>query len=249
MVPARPGLTNALGCLVADLRQDLVHTLNMPLEAADMCLVSGNAAGTAAARRGGQRRGAGRDRAKPGAARCRHAVSRTDASDPRHASADGCFTGRAAEPVRGGLFCPLPGAPARDRARAGQPADVGDRPAAAVSDAQPARGKRPGGDARGATIGERALYAGGRWQCAEVFDRLSCRSVRASADLLLCSRSMPRPSSSLALPPWSMRSAISEFGGAGVSDLDPLTLAVIQAALARSATKWISPSRARPSLP
>jgi N-methylhydantoinase A len=28
------------------------------------------------------------------------------------------------------------------------------------------------GDARGATIGERALYAGGRWQCAEVFDRL-----------------------------------------------------------------------------
>ena len=32
IVPARPGLTNALGCLVADLRQDYVQTLNAPLE-------------------------------------------------------------------------------------------------------------------------------------------------------------------------------------------------------------------------
>ena len=28
LVPFRPGLTNALGCLVADLRQDVVNTLN-----------------------------------------------------------------------------------------------------------------------------------------------------------------------------------------------------------------------------
>jgi N-methylhydantoinase A len=32
LVPARPGLTNALGCLVADLRQDQVNTLNRGLE-------------------------------------------------------------------------------------------------------------------------------------------------------------------------------------------------------------------------
>ena len=32
LVPARPGLTNALGCLVADLRQDFVKTLNTPLD-------------------------------------------------------------------------------------------------------------------------------------------------------------------------------------------------------------------------
>ena len=32
LVPARPGMTNALGCLVADLRQDFVQTLNGPLE-------------------------------------------------------------------------------------------------------------------------------------------------------------------------------------------------------------------------
>jgi N-methylhydantoinase A len=36
LVPARPGLTNALGCLVADLRQDFVNTLNVPLDDADM---------------------------------------------------------------------------------------------------------------------------------------------------------------------------------------------------------------------
>jgi N-methylhydantoinase A len=32
LVPARPGLTNALGCLVADLRQDLVNTVNRGLD-------------------------------------------------------------------------------------------------------------------------------------------------------------------------------------------------------------------------
>ncbi|MBX9989150.1 hydantoinase/oxoprolinase family protein [Phreatobacter oligotrophus] len=36
LVPARPGLTNALGCLVADLRQDRVNTINKPLDQVDM---------------------------------------------------------------------------------------------------------------------------------------------------------------------------------------------------------------------
>jgi N-methylhydantoinase A len=40
LVPARPGLTNALGCLVADLRQDFVRTLNVPLDQADMSVVA-----------------------------------------------------------------------------------------------------------------------------------------------------------------------------------------------------------------
>ena len=33
LIPARPGLTNALGCVVADLRHDFVGTVNQPLEA------------------------------------------------------------------------------------------------------------------------------------------------------------------------------------------------------------------------
>ena len=36
LVPARPGITNALGCVVADLRHDFVQTVNQPLEEADI---------------------------------------------------------------------------------------------------------------------------------------------------------------------------------------------------------------------
>lgn len=32
LIPARPGITNALGCVVADLRQDFTRTLNIPLD-------------------------------------------------------------------------------------------------------------------------------------------------------------------------------------------------------------------------
>jgi len=35
LIPARPGLTNALGCVVADLRHDFVATVNQPLETLD----------------------------------------------------------------------------------------------------------------------------------------------------------------------------------------------------------------------
>ncbi len=45
LVPARPGLTNALGCVVADLRHDFVRTLNRPLDAADMAQVQAILAG------------------------------------------------------------------------------------------------------------------------------------------------------------------------------------------------------------
>ncbi len=39
VVPARPGITNAIGCAVADLRHDFVNTLNTPLEALDIAAV------------------------------------------------------------------------------------------------------------------------------------------------------------------------------------------------------------------
>jgi N-methylhydantoinase A len=39
LVPARPGLTNALGCLVADLRQDMVNTVNSLLGDVEMAHV------------------------------------------------------------------------------------------------------------------------------------------------------------------------------------------------------------------
>ncbi|QBF32019.1 hydantoinase/oxoprolinase family protein [Thalassococcus sp. S3] len=36
LVPARPGITNALGCVVADLRHDFVQTVTVPLDLADI---------------------------------------------------------------------------------------------------------------------------------------------------------------------------------------------------------------------
>ncbi|CAN0582364.1 unnamed protein product, partial [Ectocarpus sp. 12 AP-2014] len=39
LVPARPGITNALGCVVADLRHDFVNTVNKPLDAVDIAAI------------------------------------------------------------------------------------------------------------------------------------------------------------------------------------------------------------------
>jgi N-methylhydantoinase A len=41
LVPARPGITNALGCVVADLRHDYVRTVNKPLSRLDDATISG----------------------------------------------------------------------------------------------------------------------------------------------------------------------------------------------------------------
>lgn len=39
LVPARPGITNALGCVVANMRHDFVRTVNRPLDLVDMAEV------------------------------------------------------------------------------------------------------------------------------------------------------------------------------------------------------------------
>jgi N-methylhydantoinase A len=39
LVPARPGITNALGCVVADLRHDFVNTVNQPLARLDEAII------------------------------------------------------------------------------------------------------------------------------------------------------------------------------------------------------------------
>ncbi len=49
LIPARPGLTNALGCVVADLRHDYVRTINAPLDTADMDALHAVFAGQVAA--------------------------------------------------------------------------------------------------------------------------------------------------------------------------------------------------------
>ncbi|MBL4905897.1 MAG: hypothetical protein JKX94_00470, partial [Sneathiella sp.] len=39
VLPARPGITNALGCVVSDLRHDFVNTINTPIETLDISVV------------------------------------------------------------------------------------------------------------------------------------------------------------------------------------------------------------------
>ena len=39
VIPIRPGITNAIGCVVADVRHDYVNTLNLPLDDLDMARV------------------------------------------------------------------------------------------------------------------------------------------------------------------------------------------------------------------
>ena len=48
LVPARPGITDALGCIVADLRHDFVRTLNCPLDTVDMAAIHTVLSGQAA---------------------------------------------------------------------------------------------------------------------------------------------------------------------------------------------------------
>lgn len=49
LVPARPGITNALGCVVADLRHDFVQTVNRPVHALEVGELAGVFADQAAA--------------------------------------------------------------------------------------------------------------------------------------------------------------------------------------------------------
>lgn len=41
LVPVRPGITNALGCMVADLRHDYVRTINAPLDSVELDVLHG----------------------------------------------------------------------------------------------------------------------------------------------------------------------------------------------------------------
>jgi len=172
LVPARPGLTNALGCLVADLRQDFVNTLNVALDGADM--------GEVGAILAGQR--------ERGVALNAEEQSEIVETTVLH-GADMQFRGQTHL-----IRVALPGADvsrealqalfeaayfARFEVRLPEiravlvnltTSVIGRRrafPLAALIDA----GGRVA-RVQDAVIGERALYADGRWQTAQVFDRV-----------------------------------------------------------------------------
>ena len=71
LVPARPGITNALGCVVADLRHDFVNTVNQPLARLDEASMRAGARPAAGRGRGADR---ARRRCSPRSIRAIHSA-------------------------------------------------------------------------------------------------------------------------------------------------------------------------------
>lgn len=172
LVPARPGLTNALGCLVADLRQDFVNTLNRPLDSLDITEV--HAILKAQRERGivinGEEQSeivetevlAGADMQFRGQTHLiRVALPRADASrEEIQALFETAYFNRfqvRLPEIKAVLVNLVTSVIGRRRSF----------PMAALIDAGGRAAK-----AEGAIIGERELFAGGRWRTAPVFDRV-----------------------------------------------------------------------------
>jgi hypothetical protein len=126
LIPARPGLTNALGCVVADLRHDFVNTLNRPSHA--RCRSRPTPFLPARSRPGALiAQGSGAARNHPDHPFRRHAVHRPDASAERAAGVRApliatSYSGCSRLPIS-----PLPGQAAGNPRPARQPQHVGHR--------------------------------------------------------------------------------------------------------------------------
>ena len=172
LVPARPGLTNALGCLVADLRQDFVNTLNVPLDGADM-------EGVHAILAGQRERGMAinaEEQSEIVATTVLHGADmqfRGQTHLIRVALPDGNVSRETVQALFEAAY------DARFQVRLPEikavlvnlvTSVIGRRPAFPIASLiEPAgRAQR----LQGAAIGERQLFADGRWQTAQVFDRV-----------------------------------------------------------------------------
>ena len=143
LVPARPGITNALGCVVADLRHDFVRTLSRPLAALDIAEVHAILAAQEA-------EGRALIAAAPVAAT---AVTASFAADMQFVGQTHLLRvplarrhpdpRRPPVPLRGRLPRPLPRRPPRDPRRPRQPHLLGHRPPPARRPRPPPRPRRP----------------------------------------------------------------------------------------------------------
>ena len=132
LIPVRPGITNALGCVVADARHDYVNTINQPLPALDIGLVWSTLEAQIAEGTGHASARGRSDRRHAHPALRRHAVPGPEPYPHARPAATEGGQGRTAAPVRGRLLGALRRRVARDPRRAGQSAHRRDRPAAAV---------------------------------------------------------------------------------------------------------------------
>ena len=161
LIPARPGLTNAFGCLVADLRHDFVRTVNKPLwtlKRADLRAILDDHVAEG-------RRVIGQEAVALSDISILHAAdmqfegqnSHPECRDPR-------WLGESRLPgasLRRGILATVSRCSARDQAGPRQPAHGGHRPARPHLDPKPCR-RRSGKDRwGGASIEPRSLVRQG----------------------------------------------------------------------------------------
>jgi N-methylhydantoinase A len=169
LVPRYPGVTSALGCVIADMRHDFVHTLNRPLDAIDAAAVQAEAAAMAARGAALLDRAAVRITARETAISLdmsyvgqTHTVAVPVAGDLSHAAILAAFE----ESYRAAFGRTLAGVPVRVLNL--RVAVTGRRPRFDLALLAPAAGL----SVEAARRGSRRVRAGGTWHLADVFDRL-----------------------------------------------------------------------------
>jgi N-methylhydantoinase A len=171
LVPRHPGVTSALGCVIADMRHDFVHTLNRPLAELDEVAVAAmvaelSARGAALLDRAGVRF-AGRETAVAFDMSYIGQTHTVAVALPEGAAASRAAIGAAFDAAYSAAFGrTLSGAAARVLNL--RVAVTGKRPRFDLALLAPAAGLTT----EGARRGSRKIHAGGAWHHAALYDRL-----------------------------------------------------------------------------
>jgi N-methylhydantoinase A len=171
LVPRYPGITSALGCIIADIRHDSVQTLNVGLDGLDAAALSARMADAGeAGRETVQRAGLAMDRLDVRYELDMHYVGQTHTVAvplPARAAADEATVRAAFETAYAKAFSRLlPGIPVRIVNL--RTAVIGRRPPFDLAALAP-----DGGSLDAARQGARPVWFAGAWQKAEIFDRLA----------------------------------------------------------------------------
>ena len=168
LVPRHPGVISALGCIIADMRHDLVRTVNRPLDGLDSAALAAQIAATTAA---GAVLGGGGMIERIDAVRARHVLYRPDPhrrgaagrAGRRRTAHDAIVARRSRPPTRafGRLLVGIP-----VRVLTLRVAVIGRRPA------RP-RVLRPAGAALAGRAWRAPVWFDGGWHDTAIYDRLA----------------------------------------------------------------------------
>jgi N-methylhydantoinase A len=172
LVPRYPGITSALGCIIADIRHDMVQTLNVGLNGLDAASLSGRMAASGAAQQVVAEPGLAMERIDVLYELDMHYVGQTHTVAvplpiEAGATADEALVRTAFETAYSRAFSRLlPGIPVRIVNL--RTAALGRRPAFDLKALAPV-----GGSLDSARRGARQVWFGGGWRTSTIFDRLA----------------------------------------------------------------------------